>query len=193
MPVDGKDRCLRPVTVYLSESIRSTHRRLFDQGPRYGEPRFGGVQDEDDVQKGLNSNPISRTGANAAQQPGQGRQVGDNKPPAKKLDLLVGNFSIKVEMPPSPPDAASVSYEGYEFKGPTRNPYGPRFSVPVVNALASASPLVSSETSAGKKRTPEVGGRRASARLSEAENRRREERMGLCVGRQPKFAVPANS
>ncbi|KAK0643807.1 hypothetical protein B0T16DRAFT_416657, partial [Cercophora newfieldiana] len=55
------DRCLRPVTAYPSESIQNTHRRIFDQGPRYGEPRFGGAQDDAQDNK---SDAISRDANN---------------------------------------------------------------------------------------------------------------------------------
>ncbi|KAK0726067.1 hypothetical protein B0H67DRAFT_572290 [Lasiosphaeris hirsuta] len=198
------DRCVRPVAVYPSESIRGTHRGMFDQGPRYGEPRFGGAQDEGIPEDNNNSNDTTTTSPDPSNGP---RVAGISKwitkpTPTTKMDWLPpDDQSINVELPAPRPD--TVSYEGYKEKGPTRNPYGPRFSVPVIAPPSMASTLMSpvslGNAAAGMNRSSttvvgstETASTRASTRLSETEKRRREERIGLCIGRQPKFVVPAN-
>lgn len=182
-----RDRCLRPVTTYPSENTQNTHRRIFDQGPRYGEPRFGGAQDNDAQQDKPSSDRSNRWRLAGTW------EAEEIQTPAWKMGLL-GPLTDKVEIhvPPSPQDTAP--YEGYKENGPLRNPYGPRILVPV--SVPPASPTPVSESSAEKpartKRAPTVEtSSNASAPLREAEKQRRRDREGLCMGK-PNFVVPAN-
>ena len=164
------ESCLprRPVTTHLMEK-EGTHERMFDQGPRYGPVRFGGY----DAQEAAEGPPTA---------PGKGKMG--------LLDVL--SITVEPSPPVSKPDDSD--YQGYEEKGLQRN--GPRFSVPV-NATPGSS--VRQKRTGSVSDLPATGGVSAetrplfsSPRLSEAQKRIREDQKGLCVGRKPKFLVPAS-
>ncbi|KAK3312621.1 hypothetical protein B0H66DRAFT_537705 [Apodospora peruviana] len=103
-----KEGCLprKPTTTYPRERTDLKYSRQFDEGPRYGAPRYG--------RKG---EPVTFT---PPINPFRRRPVSESKQSA------MTQYTVQVHVPPQP---AEPNYQGYEDeKGPLREG-GPRFSV----------------------------------------------------------------
>ncbi|KAM7198280.1 hypothetical protein V8F33_005071 [Rhypophila sp. PSN 637] len=168
-----REGCLprKPVTTYARES-QETHSRQFDEGPRYGAPRYGRKEEP------VRSPPLPSNSPFRRKSPME----------SKGSPSVVAMSQYTVHVTPLQP-AQEVDYQGYEEKGPQRN--GPRFTV--VPDSPSPQPIPAPpRTQMDEKRHSAFTEppKKKGSTPSDAEKQRRKEQAGLCVGRQPKFLVP---
>ncbi|KAK6544700.1 hypothetical protein TWF694_001386 [Orbilia ellipsospora] len=165
----------KPQTSYPDEDP-NTHRRMFDEGPRYGPPRYG--RDEPDRIMGGSGGFNGKSWATS------------------NLDK---DFYNNVKITASQKKGPESDYSGYEDVGPQRDQ--PKLTVPTTAATSIPRKSVPLRMPVSRKevevplpteKAPET--RNSSAptprALSTSEKRREKEREGLCVGRAPKFLVP---
>ncbi|KAK3997751.1 hypothetical protein QBC44DRAFT_302891 [Cladorrhinum sp. PSN332] len=155
----------KPKIEYPTED-QEKHRNMFDEGPRYGPPRF------------YDGRPaaVELPAAVTAPAPMRKRDKGD-----------IG--AVNATITPPAPLGPEPDYTGYEEKGPQRG--APRFSVAPDPSWTPAEPLSEKVAPPRVAPIPSPAPKTAAekAAITAAKQRRKEE-AGLCKGRAPVFQIP---
>jgi len=144
----AKEGCLpRRVMVSYGSEEETKYKKMFDEGPRYGAPRFGRDDDEEDNRPRVAElDAPSMLGGWPAPATGAGRKKFKfSKDGVDAVSAATGPPPQSPTSPASPPirtqhtaeTEAGTDYSGYEEKGLQHD--GPRFSVPATVALSPQS------------------------------------------------------
>ncbi|KAK3332845.1 hypothetical protein B0T19DRAFT_416618 [Cercophora scortea] len=165
---------------------------MADEGPRYGAPRFGSEDDKWAAQRRRRERAGGGSPAVPKKKPV--REPPRMKNPSGDWGDLVSEERVPTSTTSPRPGEVETDYSGYEEKGPQRQ--GPRFSVPAtvsvpkpISSPPSPAPAVSQTEKPGQEKSASA----AVVPLSQEDRQRRRDREGLCVGRQPRFMVPAGT